>query len=437
MLGVLTAAAACGASFRAGAARLDITPRESLIMGGYAARKHGSTGVRRPLWAKAVAFDDGRGGRAVVVTMDLLRVPLSLADAVTAAARERYGLARSQVLINCAHNHSGPTLWEGSAAISSVPSGETEKSRRYTEWLTAGLVDLIGGALRDLAPATVSWGWGEAEFASNRRVRTPKGYDIGRNPEGPVDHRVPVLKIAAPDGKLRAVVFGYACHNTAIGPSSYEFDGDYAGFAQAEVERAHAGATALFLLLCGGDQDPWPRNTVADAEKHGASLAAAVEAVLSGKMRRARPAIRTAFENVDLPLAPHTREMFEKRLTDANPAAVRTARAMLKAYEEGKPLRSLSFPVQAIRLDSRLALAALGGEPVVDYALRGRREFPDVILAGYSNMVKGYVPSKRVLGEGGYEAGDSAIYYGLPGPFAPEVEDTIFAAVRRVLQKVR
>lgn len=437
MLGVFGAAAAYGAGFRAGAARLDITPRESLIMGGYAARKHASTGVRRPLWAKAIALDDGRGGRAVILTMDLLRVPLSLADAVTAATRERHGLARSQILINCAHNHSGPTLWEGVRAISPMQSEETEKSRRYTEWLTAGLVDLISGALRDLAPATVSWGWGEAAFASNRRVRTPKGYDIGRNPDGPVDHRVPVLKIASPDGKLRAVVFGYACHNTAIGPSSYEFDGDYAGFAQAEIERGHPGATALFLLLCGGDQDPWPRNTVANAEKHGASLAAAVETVLSGRMRRARAGIRTAFENVGLPFAPHTREMFEAKLADANPAAVRTARAMLKAYDEGKPVRSLSFPVQAIRLDSHVVLVALGGEPVVDYALRARREFPHVILAGYSNMVKGYIPSRRVLGEGGYEAGDSAIYYGLPGPFTPAVEDTIFAAVRRVLQKVR
>jgi hypothetical protein len=233
------------------------------------------------------------------------------------------------------------------------------------------------------------------------------------------------------------VVFGYACHNTAIGPSSYEFAGDYAGFAQAAIERAHPGAAALFLLLCGGDQDPWPRNTVADAETHGASLAAAVEAVLSGKMRPAQPRIRTAFENVDLPLAPHTREMFEKKLADPNPAAARTARAMLKAYDEGKPVRSLPLPVHAIRLDARLALLALGGEPVVDYALRARREFPDAILAGYSNMVKGYIPSRRVLTEGGYEAGDSAIYYGLPGPFTPEAEDTIFTALRRVLRKVR
>nr|HPG89491.1 hypothetical protein [Hyphomicrobium sp.] len=70
------------------------------------------------------------------------------------------------------------------------------------------------------------------------------GYQIGENPQGPVDHTVPVLAARAEDGRLLAVLFGYACHNTTT--AIYEINGDYAGFAQLALEQQHPGATALF-----------------------------------------------------------------------------------------------------------------------------------------------------------------------------------------------
>jgi hypothetical protein len=303
--------------------------------------------------------------------------------------------------------------------------------------LTAGLVELVGAALRNLAPASILHGTGEADFAANRRLRTPSGYQIAYNPDGPTDHRVPVLKIAGADGTLRAVLFGYACHNTTVGPATYEVSGDYAGFAQAELERAHPGATALFLMLCAGDQDPYPRGGLDMARRHGIELASAVERVLDGRLQSLRGPVRTAFQTAELAFAPHSRETFEKRLNDPGAAVVRNARAMLKDYDEGHPIRALSYPVQAVRIAPDFALVALGGEPVVDYALRARRDLPNVIVAGYSNSVKGYIPSKRVLAEGGYEGGESMIYYGLPGPFTTAVEDTIFGAMKNVLRAAR
>ena len=428
---------ACGAaqaahktSFRAGAARVCITPREPVWLAGYAARTHPSTGVALDLWAKALAMEDSHGSRVVIVTMDLLRVPTTnIAEQV----KQGYGLERSQLLLNCSHNHSGPSLWEGGAFTALSPE-ESAKSRRYTEQLTTDLVDLAGAALRDMAPASILHGTGEAAFGANRRIQTSKGYDFGYNPNGPADHRVPVLKVVAQDGTLRAVLFGYACHNTTLTGKSYDISGDYAGYAQAAIERAHPGATALFLQLCAGDQDPYPRGTRDLAERHGEELATAVERAMAGKLENLRGPIRTAFRVADLAFAPHNRDMFENRLHNSNPAVVRNAQAMLKKYSEGHPIRSLAYPVQAVRFGSRLGLVALGGEPVVDYALRARRELPNVIVAGYSNVVKGYIPSKRVLEEGGYEAGESMIYYGLPGPFTPAVEDTICTAMKDTLR---
>ncbi len=111
---------------------------------------------------------------------------------------------------------------------------------------------------------------------------------------------------------------------------------------------------------------------------------------------------------------------------------------MLEAYDSKHPVRTASYPVQAVRLGDRLTVLALGGEVVVDYALRTKQEYPgqDLVVAGYSNEVMSYIPSTRVLKEGGYEPVESMIYYGQPGPYRENVESTIFGAIHSVLKSV-
>ena len=101
--------------------------------------------------------------------------------------------------------------------------------------------------------------------------------------------------------------------------------------------------------------------------------------------------------------------------------------------------KSQKMPVQVWRFGKDLTLVTLGGEVVVDYALRLRREHPDdhVWPIGYANDVFGYVPSRRVLDEGGYEGGGALLYYGRPGPFDATVEDRIFASLDRLLRRTR
>ena len=112
---------------------------------------------------------------------------------------------------------------------------------------------------------------------------------------------------------------------------------------------------------------------------------------------------------------------------------------MLATYDQGRPIRRYSYPVQAIAFGKDLTLLALGGEVVVDYALRIKKEYgaKGLIVAGYSNDVMSYIPSVRVLKEGGYEAVDSMLYYGLPGPYNDDVEDTIMRTVAHVMKRVK
>ncbi len=433
MSGALSAA-----GFKAGVARIDITPEGPIWMSGYASRKQPSQGVLQRLWAKALAVEDARQGRAVIVTTDLIGLPRAVSDVVAARVLKQYGLPRAALLLNSSHTHTGPVVRPNLSTMYALDEENDRRIGAYTRELTDKLVAVAGAALGDLRPARLSYGAGSAGFAMNRREFTPKGVRLGRNPQGPVDHQAPVLRVDAEDGRLRAVLFAYACHNTTLTGEFYELSGDYAGFAQAEVEKAHPGATALFMALCGGDQNPEPRGTLQWAEAHGKALAAEVSRVLAGKLPPLAGPLRSHFRLIELPFAAHSRDTFEKELKDSNPYRVRRAQAMLKAYDERRPVRRTPYPIQAIRFGKGLTLLALGGEVVVDYALRVKKEFgPDqIVVAAYSNDVMCYIPSLRVLKEGGYEAVDSMVYYGQPGPFAEDVEERVFAGIHAVLKAV-
>jgi neutral ceramidase len=432
------AATVIAADYRAGIQRTDITPEGPIWMSGYAGRKKPSEGAMQRLWAKALAIEDTKGSRVVIVTTDIIGLPRSVADVVGARVEKEHGLERARLLLNSSHTHTGPVIGSNLRIMYDLDAQNSDAIAAYTKRLTDILVNVVGGALQDLSPASISYGNGSTGFAVNRREFTPNGVRIGVNPNGPVDHSVPVLRVAKADGSLKAVLFGYACHNTTMTGEHYVLSGDYAGEAQANLEKAHPGTTAMFLMLCGADQNPNPRGKVENVQQHGASLAGEVDRVLNGKLATVKGQVRAALQLKDLPLAPHTRDMFEKMQSDKDIYRSRLAKEMLRAYDERRPILTVPYPVQALRLGNNMAIVALGGEVVVDYGLQTKRAYPkrDVIVAGYSNDVMCYIPTARILKEGGYEAVQSMVYYGQPASFAPEAEEIIHASIRAVMKRV-
>lgn len=413
-------------AWKAGAAAVKITPQSSIGMAGYAGRKKPSEGVATDLWAKALAVEDPCGTRLVIVTMDLISVPRALRDWLEGAVQKRYGLAQSSLLMNCSHTHCGPVM-------RATPSEDKPKSEavavaeQYMAQLKQKLEPLVGEALKRLAPAQLDYFHARAGFAMNRRRETLKGYRNAPNFEGPVDHEVPVLRVTGAEDKLVALLFGYACHNTTVGDLMIR--GDYAGYAQQYLEEAHPGTTALFMTGCGADQNPYPRGTEELAKAHGRSLALAVEAGLQTEPKPLRGPLRLAFADVPIDFAPLPPRDELERIVAAgrDPAGAHARRLLEELKTTGKVRENYPCPVQVVRFGSDLTLVAIGGETVVDYSLRLKRELAgsSVWVAGYSNDVFTYLPSTRVLAEGGYEAGGASLWGSLPGPFAPSTEERV------------
>ena len=294
---------------------------------------------------------------------------------------------------------------------------------RYTEDLLDKTVSVIARSIQNLEPADLEFEQGLAGFAVNRR-RARKGK---RHLPAPVDHDVPVLAVRSNRGVLKAIVFGYACHATVL--SGYEVSGDWPGFAQEFLERTHVGATALFLTGCGADANPLPRRSVDLARMYGEILAIAVNQVLDKEMSPVLGPLKTAFQRVDVPFhTPPTRSELERRITNEEGSLRRHAEHLLEILDrEGRIQDSYPYPVQVWSFGKGLTFIHLAGEVVVDYALRFKAAYgwDDVWVTGYSNEVFAYIPSLRVLKEGGYEGGGAMIPYGQPGPFRAAVEEII------------
>ena len=419
-------------TWQAGVATVDITPERSLWMAGFARRMQPSQGVAMPLHAKALALKCGEQPAAVLVTVDLLGLTARITDRVASLVQRRHRIRRADLLFNASHTHCGPIVDEQLSVAYDLSPEQWAAIRKYSARLEDQLAAVIGDALSRLRPARVGYARGEAGFAANRRVKF--------SPQGPVDHSVPVLRVDGPEGHTRAVVFGYACHNTTLPHTFVQYHGDYAGVAQATLEQRHPGTTALFVAGCGADANPTPRGTRELVEAHGTVLADAVDRALKATTP-IHPALRTAYGTIALPFADEAvRKRWRSELDVEQIYLQRHAELMKAAIaRDGRLPSAQPNPVQVWRFGSAagsgLTLVALGGEVVVDYALRLAREFPDrrMWVAAYSNDVFGYVPSVRVLREGGYEGGDAMIYYGRPGPFTESVEELIVGEVRRLI----
>src|SRR5207249_10522478 len=302
---------------------------------------------------------------------------------------------RSDILLNSAHTHSAPLIGEPDPTESGIAPEDARNLSAYTRTLQDKLVGVVTQALARLEPAQLSWSSGVANFAMNRREFTPRGVILGVNPRGLVDRTVPVLRVDSAEGKLRAALFGYACHNTTLTQTNYNLCGDYAGFAQAYVQEQHPGAQAMFMIGCGGDANPYPRGTMENARDNGAMLGQEVCRILAAQLRPVNGPLICEFDHANLPLQPFSRAELEKMATNGMSWQSGNAKATLAKLDRGeKPASTYDCPVAVWQFGTNLTLVALSGEVVVDYVPLVEQAIGPLLLwiAAYCNDVFGYFP---------------------------------------------
>lgn len=412
-----------------GFSKIDATPDYPVRLNGFGFRREESEGVTQRVWVKALAIGEDPKSASVLLTIDNLGVPDWLVQQVAQRLRAKLGLDPSRFTVTFTHSHTTPMLRGASSTIfgTPIPADHQAHIDRYTDQMAAWMEEAATKAIESRAPALLEWGIGDIDFAVNRRTNG-----------GPVDHDLPALFVKDLEGKVRGVYTTYACHCVTL--SNNKISGDWAGFVAEAIEAEFPGAIAMVSIGCGADANPSSGVTsdnVEAASLQGRAIASEILRLSKGALRAVvgNPTVRT--ERIELPLqSTPERQEWEERAKSTDVATANHARVQLAKLDRGEKLwTSVSYPIQSWTFGDDLSMVFLSGEVVVDYALRLKRELDGnrVWIHGYSNDFPFYIPSERILKEGGYEGGDSMIYFDMPSKFEPGLEEKIVGTVRRLV----
>lgn len=417
--------------WKAGVANVVITPDYPVWMGGYSSRTSPSEGTLHDLFAKALVLEDASGNRSILITMDILGVPKDFSDEIRRWVKTKYGLDNSQIILSTSHTHSGPVISRALKYIYPMDENEWNAVDRYTYDLKQMIYGLIDKAMLRLQPVYLSTQNGIVRFQVNRRNNKENSINALSELNGPNDYSVPVIKIERPDNSLLAIIFGYACHPTTL--SINKFSGDYAGFAQIELEKLYPGATAMFFQGSAGDQNPLPRRSIGLAIQYGKELAASVERVLSEDMHTQESVLTTRYAEIDLPFEKPLPVSELEKIAKGTDYQARWASGMLHDIQSGKDIiTSYPYPVGVWRMGNQ-DLFVLGGEALISYTISLKEIFGNAsFVMAFANDVVGYIPSRKVLQEGGYEGDTSQRVYGLPAKWDPSIESLILQGIKEI-----
>ena len=416
-----------------GLAQIDITPDYPVMLRGFGGRDTPSTGVIHPVYAKALAIGKPGQPPAVLIAVDICVLHEAFVRDVAQRIQKSTNLPRQRLAFTVTHSHSTSALKDASLTLYGLPRRPEFEAlvERYTNDLADWLEQVAVKALGQRKPARLAWGIGSVPLAHNRRTAG-----------GPVDNDMPLLVIRDLNGKIRALYLSYACHCLTFGSGNYKINGDWAGYAQAALQADHPGTVALLSIGCGADSNPTRsgqgKNDQEIAAIQGRQFADEVNRLLKTSLKPVRGPMEVQYNVIDLPLRDHpTLEHWQKHAPNSL-----YARVQLERLQEGKSLdTAVAYPIQSWTFGSDLAIVFLSAEVVVDYSLRLKREFDRnrIWINGYSNAVRSncYIPSERVLKEGGYEGGDAMVgIHDWPARFRPGLEQIIVDEVHQQLGPV-
>jgi len=427
----------------AGTAKIDITPKKPIKMAGYAGRTELSQGVHDPLSVRIIVFENN-GGRLVLVSTDLIGFSNGTAEHFRKIILDEFKLEPSELFLSGIHTHAGPSL-----------TIDKEKGHphnlEYTESLKGTLIEAIRKALDNMCPVHIGVGSGYSPVGDNRRELKfdslgNSSIILGRNPYGPTDKEVLVMKVTTispqtcagvfsprlsagvprpvaganmPTGgraKVVAAAFDYATHATCLGAKNYIISGDVLGLAEQFVEKI-LGEDVIAPAFTGasGDINPWFRVLPTINTEPGWIP----EPVLLGTM-----------------LGEEVVHIFRNIENIGSPGEIKTSFITLQL--PGKPKNEVTVPkdcpptplnITVARLGD-IAFVGIGCEVLTEIgmAIKAACPYKYTFVITHCNGAAGYLPPKHLYIEGGYEIKSS--------PFAPQAADMVIKQVVKMLHDI-
>ncbi|MEN6315536.1 MAG: neutral/alkaline non-lysosomal ceramidase N-terminal domain-containing protein [Clostridiaceae bacterium] len=413
--------------------KVDITPRMPVALVGYGARKGLSQGVHDKLYIRSVLLDDGNC-KLLILSIDLLSIKREKANEIKEKITKRYGLPEQNILVHAIHIHSGPGL-----SIQSI-QGCDEKFVVYFDEQVMRCIDMC---FESMKPGTLYYGEGETFIGMSRRQHNGGEVLLAPAPDTPIDRKLGVAVIKDEDGKAAAVLFNCACHPAIMGGGNYLISAEFPGAAREMIEKNYPGLTAVFIQGACGDINPaiiskgseYRETYFSDVEFVGRILANDVNHVIRYGLKKIEPSFNCHIRHLSLPLGEYQVDYFKKMSESDEEYWQKYGRSILDKIEKGEAIKQVDYNLGIIRLAANLKMITLEGEVCNDYGvwIRESASSVHVMIAGYANGHKSYLPTKQILRDGGYEATMTYCWAGYPGPYAEAVQDIVLKAAKEEL----
>lgn len=437
-------------------AKQTMTPDKPVFLAGFGARTHKSEGVLDGLYVKTVLLSANRN--LLIVAFDALGADRGFVQGIKEALRERFGFAEAEVLLQFSHTHASlhltgekPEWRRGNYSLGQDDWPTDSSMIDYTEDvayyrdLREKIVEMTEQCFAELRPGRLELATGRSAAAVSRRLMTSSGLQFAPAPEAEIDDSLSVLTLTDDGGRLEAVLFSVGCHPTSMGPDNYRLSSEFVGHACRRLEEAYPQATAVFLQGCAADLKPrhsadearFKSCTSEEMQAAGDELAGEVADVLrQGTFAVLDGPFRAELSDLELSVGETDEPMMQSLLAgEKGEFYRRAALRTVEAERRGVVRTKLPLYVQVWELSPGAAIVALESEIPTGYALRLRRDHPErsLVVLGYSNGVYSYIPTRRILEEGGYEA-DHPFTIGFKSRFAWETEERIVGEIRRLLE---
>ncbi len=394
---------------KAGIAKTDITPTESLYMGGYdsSCRSEPSSGSDGKIYVRALVFDDNTS-KVVFIETDIVSFPDEDYKAIRKLVSSETGIPFDNIMLGCVHNHAAP-----------YPDA-MNKNSKWSNQLRGNIVLAVKNAIKDLEPVRIGGGTGRSTIGMNRRKRmtdttsfltfdennSSQSYGkyktgnpvmiremegvmrLGANPSGPIDDEVGILRIDKISGEPKALFVNYACHGTSLGGRNNKVSAEWNGHMLEYIEQKIPGVTGIFAQGAAGDINPrfvggldGYKDDIKKTAELGYEIGREVVRVFSGIETGipANPQIKIAKEVITCPRR-YGEVMMDFRNT------------------------TIDVPATAVKIDSYTwVIYPLELFHEIGKKIKADTHSPVPFIVGYCNGSLGYLPTQQSHSEGGYE----------------------------------
>ncbi|MFC1608374.1 hypothetical protein ACFL47_10430 [Candidatus Latescibacterota bacterium] len=432
-------------AMKAGFSKVKVTPPVGTAMTGFGFRDYdpgGCRGIHDDLFARGLYLEQGEE-KALILGFDLLFFSRDEADRFKGAIGRRIDLSPKEIFLNTSHTHTGPKVgtWDYSGS-----------DRLYLQFLEDAIVETAIIARNAARDVTLRAGNAHTELPYNRRLPLPDGViDFAPNPDGATYKKAPFCLFEDMNGKAVCFLFSASCHPSTIkgNDRTYQVSADYPGVAMNMLDE-HFGATcSLFLQGAAGDtkstiigkgeryfrSGDWP-----DVEKSGALLANDIKKAIAGGYTAIEPDLKSAMVEMDFPLQQsRTREEFVE-VTIKPPAhsesipegMKRWALEKIELIDRGLGLpTSVPMTAHGIQLGKGLRLVGVEAEIVAELGDLIENSYSDGITfpMGYTDGAQMYLPTTKMIDEGGYEV-ESYYEYRHPSGLAKGIDGILAQGVK-------